>query len=458
MRRKTIALFGQMLIVAAFAAAGEAPLTVSQAVRTALQHNPAVAAARSSADAADARARQAKGFRLPRVDLTEMYDRTDNPAEAFAFQLNQERFDFPSFAQSNPNNPQPVTTWMTRLEVVQPLYTGGKLSARIGQATLMAAAEKLTHSRAEEQVAFDTVTAFTNLAKAREYTALLKTARETTATHVSLAEKYAAQGMILQAEVLKAKVYLAQMDELVEQASSRSRLAEAALDFQMGVDQTAHQTLAPLPSPPTVGDDMTHWIDAALDQRRDLGAARRKLEAGRLEEKVARSGWLPEVALVGRYDLYDHSLFGTHGDSGAIMAIAKVNLFRGGSDRAAQAAARYQSSAFESNVRRFEEGVRLQVQQAWDDLSTAHARRHTALASLGAAKESLRVREQRFKQGLDKMIDLLDAETQLREAEVRELVARYDLALSAYRLYFASGTSLIDLVSPGGTASKEENR
>ncbi|MCG6961739.1 MAG: TolC family protein [Acidobacteria bacterium] len=458
MRRKIIASLGPLLILASAAAAENPALTIGEAVRSALQHNPAAAAARSSADAAAARARQAKGFRLPRVDLTEMYDRTDNPAEAFAFQLNQERFDFPTFAQSDPNNPQPVTTWMTRLEVVQPLYTGGKLSARIGQASLMAEAEKLTHSRTEEQVTFDTVTAFTNLAKAREYAALLKKARQTTAAHVSLAGKYAAQGMILDAEVLKAKVYLAQMDELVEQASNRGRLAEAALDFQMGIDQTTHQTLAPLPSPPRVGSDMTHWTDAAVDQRRDLNAARRKVEAGRLEEKVARSGWLPEIAVIGRYDLYDHSMFGTHGDSGSIMAVAKINLFRGGSDRAAQAAARYQSSANESNVHRFEEGVRLEVQQAWDDLGTARARHNTALASLDSAKESLRVREQRFKQGLDKMIDLLDAETQLREAEIRELVARYDTALATYRLYFASGTSLIDLVGAEGPALKEKNR
>lgn len=458
MRRKITAFLGPLLIVASAAAAEEPTLTMGQAVQTALQHNPAVAAARSSAEAADARARQARGFRLPRVDLTEMYDRTDNPAEAFAFQLNQERFDFPTFAQSDPNNPQPVTTWMTRLEVVQPLYTGGKLSARIGQATLMAEAEKLTHSRTEEQVAFDTVTAFTNLAKAREYASLLEKARETTASHVSLAKKYAAQGMILEADVLKAKVYLAHMDELVEQAGNRSRLAEAALDFRMGIDQTTHQKLAPPLSPPRVANGMAHWIDAGVDQRRDLNAARRKVEAGRLEEKVARSGWLPEVAVVGRYDLYDHSMFGTHGDSGAIMAVAKINLFRGGSDRAAQAAARYESSANESNVHRFEEGIRLQVQQAWDDLETARARHRTAAASLDSAKESLRVREQRFKQGLDKMIDLLDAETQLREAEVRELLARYDTALATYRLYFASGTSLIDLVVAEGPALKEENR
>jgi outer membrane protein TolC len=40
------------------------------------------------------------------------------------------------------------------------------------------------------------------------------------------------------------------------------------------------------------------------------------------------------------------------------------------------------------------------------------------------------------------MIDLLDAETALREAELRELVARYDVSLSTYRLLYVSGGTL----------------
>ena len=83
------------------------------------------------------------------------------------------------------------------------------------------------------------------------------------------------------------------------------------------------------------------------------------------------------------------------------------------------------------------------MRQAWQDLETARARHATAQDVLAAANEALRVREHRFKQGLDKMVDLLDAETALREAETRELVARYDVALSTTRLHFVSGATLI---------------
>ena len=434
--------------LATWAGAGEPALGLEDAVRLALENNPAVHAAAARAQAAGERTKQAGGFRFPRIDLMEVYNYSNNPAETFALKLNQGRFDFGDFVATDPNDPEPLTTWITRIELEQPVYTGGKLSARIGQSRAMLGAEELNLAHVREQVAFDTVTAYTNLAKAREFLGLLRTARETTAAHVELAEKYAAEGFIVDAEVLKAKVYLAHMDELVEQAENGARLAEAALNFQMGTNQTTHREIERIPPPPAVNGDVDLWIADALAERRDLGSARRKLEAGRLEEKVATSGYLPEVGVLARYEWYDRTPFGNNNNSGSVMAVARINLLRGGSDKAARAAARYQTASFESDIRRFEEGVRLQVQQAWQDLQTARARHATAAAALEAAEESLRVREERFRQGLDKMIDLLDAETQLREARVRELVARYDIALATYRLYFSSGKSLIDTILP----------
>jgi outer membrane protein TolC len=294
-------------------------------------------------------------------------------------------------------------------------------------------------------VVFDTLTAFTNLVKAREFLDLMGRARDTTAEHVSLAERYADSGMIVEAELLKARVHLAEMEELVQQADNNARLAEATLNFHMGVEQSRRHRLVPLPGVRPLEGELEELTATALANRPDLAAARSKLDAGRLERKIARSDFLPEVALIGRYDLYDDSILGDHGDSGAVMVNARLNLFRGGSDLRAVEAAGHDIAAYEANIRRFEEGVRLEVEQAWRELKTAQARQATAEASLESAAEALRITERRFEQGLDRMIDLLDSETALREAEVRELVARYDAAFAAFALSYACGLPIQDL-------------
>jgi outer membrane protein TolC len=431
--------------IIALAAAGlqAQPLTIDTAVETALDANPAVHAAAARAEAGTLRAQQAKSHRWGRLDLAETFNYSNNPAEVFALTLNQERFDFDEFFASDPNRPDALSTWMTTLDLTVPIYTGGHLGARIGQAETMADAEQETLFHTAEQVAFDTTTAFVNLAKAREHVGLLTKTRTTTLEHVKLAEAYAEQGIILSADVLDARVYLSEMDELLSQARNGAQLAEAALNFHMGADQATPRELAPLPPPTAVGGDLAEWTEAAIARRHDLAAARQQLDAGRLETKVARSGYMPEVAVVGRYGLYDDQIFGANGHSGTIMAVAKINLFGGIADSKGHKAAEQTVLGGEADIRRFEEGIRLEVRQAWQDLETARVRHATARDVMAAAEEALRVREHRFKQGLDRMVDLLDAETALREAETRELVARYDVALSTTRLHFVSGATLI---------------
>jgi len=418
-------------------------LTVDRAVEEALVASTAVQAAAARAEAGVARSKQAKGHRWGRLDLAETFSYTNNPAEAFALTLNQGRFDFDEFFASDPNKPDALSTWMTTLDFTLPIYTGGQVGTRVEQAGHMAGAAGETLRHTSEQVAFDTSTAVVNLAKARENVTLIEKARQTTAEHVKIAEAYAEQGIVLSADVLDARVYLAEMDEMLQRAKNGAQLAEAALNFHMGAAQSTPRTLAPLQPPMAVAGDLDDWSEAAVERRHDLAAARNQLAAGRLETKAARSGYMPEVAVIGRYGLYDDQIFGSNGHSGSVMAVARINLFGAIADSKAHKAAGLETLGNEADIRRFEEGVRLEVRQAWQDLQTARTRHTTATNVLAAAEEALRVREHRFKQGLDRMVDLLDAETALREAETRELTARYDVILSTTRLRFVSGASLI---------------
>lgn len=449
MPRHIATLLTALITIAVYASPGTSgELTLQQAMATALEQNRTVAASSAKASAAVARQDQAKGYRLPKVDLMEAFNYTDTPAEVFAFTLNQRRFDMDEFFMSDPNRPDALDTWITRLEVTQPIYVGGKISSRNEQASLMAASAEKDLSHTQQKVAFDVATAFANSLMAAEHLEVVRRARETTFAHVKLAEKYAAQGLIIDADVLNAQVYLAQMDEVLIESESNADLAQSALDFSMGIDQTERFNLHPLPPVPPISEPMVAWLDRGVSTRRDLEARRRELDAGRLEEKAVNPGFKPEIAVKGSYALYDDKLFGNNGHSGSIMAMAKINLFNGGSDLAETEAARQEALSGEHNLAVFEEGVRLEVRSAFAQVQTAGKRKLTAKRAVEAAREALRVREKRFEQGLDKMVDLLDADTALRESELRELVARYDLTLSTYRLYFTSGTSLTALFGP----------
>ncbi len=154
---------------------------------------------------------------------------------------------------------------------------------------------------------------------------------------------------------------------------------------------------------------------------------------------MRRAALLPRVGLVVRHDLFDDQPFGAHGDSTTIMAMAGIEIWNGGRQRAAVAAAKAEAEAGRRDVERMERGIRLEVEQAWEETQTALARRNTAGRSLEAAREVERILEERFRSGVARTIDLLDAATARREAETRELVARAQIHLAAFRLAFKAG-------------------
>lgn len=434
---------GRVTLATALAAlsagqAGAQRLSLGEAMAQARAGAREVKAATARAEAAAARVEQTKGFRLPSVALQGMFVSTDSPAEAFAFKLNQERFSFAEFMVADPNNPKRLETGITRLEVQLPVYTGGELSGRIAQAKHAAEAAGQSRSRAGDEAALAAAEAYLMLKQAQEFAALLERARATVAAHVELARAYADQGMLVTSEVMRAEVELARLDDMLAKARGDVAVASANLAFRLGRELEASWELAPVPAPPPLAEEFPQWLEWAAS-RADLRAAEKLLAAGELEAEVRRAAYLPRVGVVARGDLVDDVPFGTRGRSATLMAVASLNLFAGGSDRAAVAAARWEAAAGREDVERFRQGVRLQVKQAFEEARTATLRQQTALRALAAARETERITEERFRAGIVKMIDLLDAATARREAETRELVARTEAVAARLKLAVAAG-------------------
>lgn len=397
-----------------------------------------VAAAEARRESAAQRLRQAKAYRLPEVRVAEMFIRTDSPADAFGLLLNQERFSFPSFVAGDPNQPDALETGITRLEADVPIWTGGELSRRVEQADLGLAAAAAGEAWSGDNAALEAARAYVRLAQAREQVRLLERARETVAAHVETARAFSDQGMLVRSELLRAEVELARMDDLLAAARGGAQVAEVALSFRLGAPLAGHWELADLPPPPPLAGDLASW-QATAGQRADLEGARKQLAAGELEAKVARAGLLPRVGLNARHDWVDDRPFGTHGDSTTLTLMASVPLYDGGRRRAAIAAAEAQATAGRLDLAEAEEGARLAVEAAYEAARSSRQRRQTAVSTLAAAEEAVRITEERFRAGIARTIDLLDAVTARREAETRELVTRAEAHLASFELAVAAG-------------------
>lgn len=441
------------LLVGLFGSSTQAsPLRLSEAMATAREQAQEVLAAESRTVAGDARFRQAKGHRMPKVSFQEMWIRTNNPAEVFAFQLNQGRFSFDDFVMSDPNNPSYLNNATSRFLLEMPLYTGGEIAGRVDQARLASQAVEIEAAWIEDSAALAAAEAYIRLSQARENVSLLERVLETVDSHVQIAEAYVDQGMLVRSELLRAEVERSRVEDLLIEARGQARVALANLAFRMGRRSPDEWELQPLEDPRPLGQQLEGWL-ATAENRADLTAARHLLQAAELEIKVQRSNLLPKIGMAARYDMFSDQLFTSDNDSAAIMAMMSIDLFSGNRHRAAKAAAEADFHAGQQQIAQFTEGVRLEVRDAYERAITAQERFATASAAQEAAIEAERITEERFKQGVVKMIELVDATTALQEAQVRELVARADAHLATLALAAKAGRRPEEMLSLGASPS-----
>jgi outer membrane protein len=262
--------------------------------------------------------------------------------------------------------------------------------------------------------------------------------------------------MIVSSELLRAEVETARLRDELAAARGRARVAEAGLSFHLGAPLDSRWSTTPLGDPPPLGDPLDRWL-ADADDRADLAAARRRAEAAALEPRALRARRLPRVGVAARYDLVDDLPFGTEGDHHAVLAMASFDLFAGGRHRAAEAAARAEAEAAGLEVERFAEGIRLEVHEAYLAAQTARERLATADAGVAAARETERIVVERFRQGLVRTVDVLDATNALAAAESRRATARADAHLGSLRLALAVGVPPPQIPSTGPVGDPERD-
>src|ERR1035438_2585626 len=117
------------------------PLSLREAVRLAIRENKAIAGTAAGAQASEARITQARGGRLPKINYSESFTRSDNPVFVFSSLLTQHQFGVENFAIGPLNRPDPLNNFQSQVTVDQPIYDAGQTRNAVKSAEL---AQKMT--------------------------------------------------------------------------------------------------------------------------------------------------------------------------------------------------------------------------------------------------------------------------------------------------------------------------
>jgi outer membrane protein TolC len=424
------------------------------AVERALRNNAAVSAAGYEWTSAQKGAEDARGDYLPNLSLEGRFVRTNVPAEAFALKLNQKRLLDSDFSDvSNFNEPSPVNDFITLFTLEQPIfapraYHGIKMANREAEAT------GLDVSRKKEETVFRVLHAYLQILTAKEYIRVAEQGLSDARENLRIAEVMEKAGMGLISDVLRGRVFLAKAESGKVTAESRLVLAQATLGLAMGEQKGARMDAsAPIPSLPESGT-LEERIAAVGVNRLDLRAFSLRLENADANVTLRKSDYLPTVGVMGTYRIDGQDgIFSPDNRSWNIGVGLTWNLFDGLSREAEVGKASAERGKVREYYRGAENFAAFEVTRAYLAVEESSRRVEIARAAVAAAEEGTRLVKARYENQLERMIDLLDAQTAQNAARADLVRAENDLLQSRAQLEYASG-GLLSWALPGSEGSR----
>jgi outer membrane protein TolC len=422
-------------------AAAEAPLlTLDAAVETALAGNHRLGAADASVGEAEARLDEALAARLPRLGLDANVSRSTNPALVFSNKLGQEAFTADDFELDRLNNPDPLTNVQGLFSIYQPIYTGGATRGGIDAARAEREAAAAGRERTRQEVVRQVITAYTDAVLARSQHGVARDALETARANVVLVADLHEAGLVVESDLLQARVRESEVLELVARAESAVEVSHAAVNLALGRDLDVPFVLAESLKVAAAPDEsLAALVEIAAGQRPDLLAAREHLLAAESGGRSARSGHRPEIGATGLAEANSDELFGTYGTNWSVFLGVRFSLFDGKRTQARVRQATERSTRARLELRLLEQAIDLEVRQAFYDRLSAHKRLEQTAAAVEMAGESLRIVRDRYAEGLTTLVELLETEAGLTRARSRDVAARRDLLLAQAHLDLAVG-------------------
>ncbi len=377
--------------------------------------------------------KQSNSLFLPDVSISHTGTSSTNPLIAFGSKLNQEILTASDFNPALLNNPDVTSNFATKFQILQPLLNLDGVYGRQAAKSKMEAIH-LQSERSKEYLELESVKAFMQLQLAYKAVNVLEKAELTTGANLKLIESYFNQGMLQMTDVLSVKVRVNEIKNQVQLAKSNTRNASDYLAFLMQEDMNGkvYRPVEELENSISLSES----VGGLSESRKDIMAMMKSTEAYQALLKSSKMTFLPRLNAFGTYEMYDNTVFGARAKGYLLGLQLSWNVFDGYKSigKRQKALADYQKA--EAETSQYKAQSQLELNKTSRQLNDAGLKVNLSKLALEQSQEAYRIRNNRFKQGLEKTIDLLGSETQMFQKELEYLQAVFEYNFTQQYLNF----------------------
>ena len=366
--------------------------------------------------------RQTNAVFLPNISVSHTGMTTTNPLMAFGSKLNQESINQSDFDPALLNDPDRINNFATKIEVEQPLVNlDGIFKRKAADSKLEAT--RLKSERTGDYMKLEVEKAYMELQLAYKAVNVLEKALEAALSNQKMASDRYKQGYLQKADILSVEVRVSEINNRLHYANSNLENASDYLEFLMG--QLQEGILKPTDS--LQANSLLETKNTGIsEERSDIKAMELATEARKEMHTADKMSFLPRLNAFGSYELYDEDIF--QGDASGYIAGVSLSwdVFQGSRriGKTQKSRAEYEQSKLE--YEQYLAKSNMELNKARRAFKNAENKLNLSELAMQQSEESLRIRTNRFEEGLEKTSDLLSAEAKYLEKELEYYQTIYE--------------------------------
>ncbi|MCD7963229.1 MAG: TolC family protein [Rikenellaceae bacterium] len=450
-----------LLLLIVLPASGQELTVISfdDALYNATTKNPQISAIKYEEDAAEYQKKAAFGLRLPNISLTGAYaymgddigldfNKYKQPIGAAAGELGQLLPSEIAVPIGTALNQALNKDWKFVLQerdfgligatATMPIFVGGKINAANRAAQIEVEEAKEAGNQSTNTLISELVERYFGLSLARQVVNVRQDVLDGMEQHLNDAIALEENGMVPKAVRLYAEIQV---------VDARKELQESVRDV-MTINNALSNTLhnernyAPATSMFIVNnlEEVEYFKTLALNNNPQLKQVELKEKLAEEGVKVQRADFMPEVAILGAYDIYNYNMIKGL-PNWVVGAEVKIKIFDGLSRENKFYAEKSQVNQVKAIREKAESDILTLVEKTYNDLMSYAEQVKATEASITFAKEYLRMQEIGFREGVATSTEVVDARLNLAKSQTERLQAAYQFDLQLAKLLEACGIS-----------------
>ena len=362
------------------------------------------------------------------------------PTVALAIDHGPEYIDNPARRDTGTGNPWLRNKTTASLTVTQNLFNGFATSSAVRTARLNKEIAGITYEGTRQNVLLEGIGAYIDVLRQKRLVELATANEHTIQTQLNLEDERVQRGSGIAVDVLQAKSRLQIAKE--RRVNFEGGLIDAISRYTQTFNHPPEidEMMDPIPPVDMIPTDLEEAIHIALRENPAITNSDVTIEMARERETTIMSEYYPTFDLVGSMNYEKHSggTLGTRRDMSLIVQ-GNWNLFTGFSTETQLSQTAFILGASKDNFTDISRKIVEQAKLSWQALLTVRERLQLLENAVNIAAEVFQSRKKLREAGKETVINVLDAEGEVMNAQINFAAASYDQRLAIYQLVLAMG-------------------